>query len=431
MTGLVFLTAALQPASAPIDSLDSLVWLTRYYTPGSFSAKLPASKYINIKNAVYVYNPDNGGCAVFDRKVLTITGDTAEIGGSSLEALLNMRTVLTETKLAGNIETVCRALVTTNALTGARVIPNLALGTAAGHTETVDTVVEAGVRLSDALYAVLRPFGMSYTITLDYTAGTFNFEIVKGLDRTQSQSVNSWAIFSTDFENIKNASYEKIEADYANYAYVTAEDATHGIVVIGVNESTGPDRREIYISSNATSVKADESVMTLNEYKNLLASVGYEALAKNAVTENANGDIDTAGSLEYGVNYSLGDWCDIIVAEHGLSWEAQITALDEVYEKGSKRIIPAFGEELISNLKDFIKKEIKNEPYVSSATSLQYEDLEVLSEYIKLRDANNKVVYDSAGNRVCVENSILGAGVYKSAYKAVQMDNFITTVTGA
>lgn len=430
MTGIVFLDGDFKPVSAPVDNFTSLIWSSRYYQHGSASAVLPIGKYSAIKGAAYIYNPDNSGCAVVDKVHLSVSDDAAALSGKTLESWFDRRTVRVETKMTGSLETAVRTLVTVNAITPPRAVPHLVLGDIAGYTETIDTSIEAGTKLSDALYTALKPFGMSYSIMLDYEAGEIIFTVVKGLNRRQSQNVNPWAIFSTGFENLRNAEYERLSDDYANYAYVAADDSEYGTVVIAVNESTGADRREIYVPVHATSKREDGTTMSLDEYKNLLASIGVEALAENAIIENANGDIDVTGSLKYGTHYGLGDWCDIIVAEHGLSWDAQITTVDEVYEGGSKRVIPSFGEEAIS-LKKYISKAAKSSANVTGATSVQYENLDALSTYVKLRDKSGAWIRDSGGNRLFTANEIIGAGVYRSAYSAAEIDRFVEKVLGA
>lgn len=356
MTGIVFLDGDFKPMSAPVDNFTSLIWTSRYYQHGSASAVLPISKYNAIKTASYIYNPDNKKCCLFSRLNLTSAGGTVTVGGFMLEALFDRRIITAETKLTGNVETAVRSLVA-SALAGDRAIDGLVLADAAGYTETTESSIEAGTKLSDALYTTLKPFGLSYSITLDYEAGTIKFSVIKGLDRTQRQSANSWATFSTDFENLQSIEYTHNEDDAANFAYVSANDATHGAVTVEVDLSDSAERREIFVSTGASSKKADDSDMTLEEYQDLLVSVGKGALYANKAVDDVSGGVDTQGSLKYRVNYNLGDWCDVIAPEQSLSWAAQITAVDEVYEGDSKIIKPSFGESA-DNLRGLIKKEM-------------------------------------------------------------------------
>lgn len=358
MTGVIFLDANFAPVSAPVDNFTSLVWSSRYYQHGSFSLTLPASKYAAVKSAVYVYNPDNGGCAILSRIKLLSQNGTVTLGGYLLEALFDKRRVTADTKLNGTLETVIRALVTANAITSPRTVDSLTLGTAIGYTDTTDSAIEAGTKLSDALYTTLKPFGMSYSITLDYAAGTLVFNLVKGLDRTQAQTVNPWATFSTSFENLQNYEYTHNDDDYANFAYVIANDAVLGAVTVEVDQSGTEERRETTVQTSVTSKKSDDTDMTLAEYQAVLASIGAEALYDSKAIDDVTGNIDTAGSLVYHINYNLGDWCDVSAVDAGLSWVTQVTAVDEVYEGGSVRIVPSFGES-IENLRGIIRKEIK------------------------------------------------------------------------
>ncbi len=369
MTGVVFLTEDFEPASAPVDDFTSLIWANKYYQNGSFKLTLPIARYKYIKGASYVYNPDNGGCAIFSRLNLMSENGTVTPGGFLLEALLDRRTITVETKLTGDLETEIRALVTATAITSPRTIAHLALATAIGYTDTVDTSIEVGTRLSDALYAILKPYGMSYRITLDYATGTLLFSVVKGLNRTQSQSINSRAVFSTDFENLQGIEYLHNDDDYSNFAYVTGSNSILGDVTIEVDQSDGSERRETFINANVSSKKADNTDMSLAEYQALLATIGAEALADNKAIDNVSGDIDTAGSLKYHTNYNLGDLCDVVATEQNLAWTAQITGVDEVYEKGGKRIVPIFGD-AATDIVGLIKREAKKNGAFGSSVAV-------------------------------------------------------------
>ncbi|MHB1153569.1 MAG: siphovirus ReqiPepy6 Gp37-like family protein [Eubacteriales bacterium] len=356
---LIFLDENFNKVSSPIEKFKSLIWSRRYYKHGSFSLILPVSLFRTVKNASYLYNVENGGCAEITGISLSKKLKTVTLTGNLLEALFDRRYALVDTKLVGTnvLETLLRSFITTNAITGARAIPYLSLGTAAGYTISANTAVKQGTKVSDALYDVLKPLYMSYSINLNYSTGLLSANIIRGKDRRQSQSVNSWATFSSSFENLLNYSYERSYIGYANYAYVLANDATHGRVLREVDQTSGAVRREMFIISNVSSLVGGTQ-LSLDAYQSLLSTIGTEALAESRMTETVSGDIDTQGNLKYREHYDLGDWCDIAVPELGLSWEAQITTVDEVYEKDAKRVIPGFGDESL-NMKQYIKKEIK------------------------------------------------------------------------
>lgn len=355
---LIFLDASFNPISAPADDYTSCVWTPAYYQHGTFSAELPVSRWGTARIAAYLYNAETGDCGIINSRQVSTPAGYVTIGGYTLEALLDRRVLFANTKLSGNVETAVREFVTSNALSAPRTVQGLNMGDLRGFSEILDTEAQAGERLSDALYAALKPFGMSYAITLDYLNGIAYFTLRKGLDRTQGQTTNTWATFSRSFENLQGCDYSYDDAEYTNFAIVTAEDDTYGVVTVEVDQTGSGERREIFISSSASSKRDDDTTMTKAQFQAMLASIGAEALAENAPAERVAGTVGE-GRLVYGTHYNVGDLCDVMADDIGLSWEARITSADIVYEGGAKRIVPYFGEDEVLNIKKIIAREVK------------------------------------------------------------------------
>jgi len=348
---LIFLDADFNIIAAPADDYTSFTWGEKWYTTGSFTLYLPSYRFNLLRYAKYIYNQDKDECA----KITSITyteSDKSElvVGGVMLESILHKRVIDTEITLNSTVENAAYSLVTQFALTGDRIIPLLELAPLSGFTEPYDGTVTAGTFLDTCLYDLLKPHGMTYRIKYDFYNNKLIFSVVKGLDRSQDQEDNNRAIFSTDFENLGNISYSNSDEDFKNFAYVTG--TINGVEVTEtVDQTDGGDRFEIYLKPSFSS---DENVT-----RAVLKQRGAEMLAEYPFIENVSGDVDVHGSLVYGIDYNIGDMCDVVVAKLGMTWSAQITEVDHVYESSGYRIIPRFGEDKL-NIRRFIEREMKN-----------------------------------------------------------------------
>lgn len=354
---LIFLDIDFTVISPPIDDYRSCVFTPCYYTAGKFSAVLGCDKYKYIKNAAYIYNDETGETGIIE--IIEYT-DSLTVSGRFLEALFDNRVINNILNLSGNIEDVVYTLVTRYVLTEPRIISGLLLGDTVGFSEIIDVQPKAGETLSGAIRSILTPAGISYVCKYDYINNNIKFQLYKGLDRTQAQIDNAWAVFSTDYENLISSAYRKSSTDFKNYAYVVADDEAYGKVVVEINNiKDGDIRREIYIDASSIKSKDEnESIMSLEAYKAALTVYGKAILSEHALVETVEGEVDDNGNLKYRRNYSIGDLCDIVLTDLNLVWTARITELDEVYERGSVKYIPRFGDGSLT-LREFIRREMK------------------------------------------------------------------------
>ena len=177
----------------------------------------------------------------------------------------------TET-LRGNLETKIRALVKKYAIDDStQKVPKLQLGELQGYTESIDTQI-TGEELSVALYSLLNPYGMSWELKYDFENDVIYFNILKGKDRTQDQTENTWATFSTSRENIRSTEYLYDDSDYKNYAYVAGEGEGNNRTVVEVDESHGEKIRALYVDARDLQKAEDDTtkdcfIITANDGK--------------------------------------------------------------------------------------------------------------------------------------------------------------------
>lgn len=258
-------------------------------------------------------------------------------------------------------------------------------------------------RLGDLVYAELESDDASCRIVYNFEQDSYLFEIWKGVDRTQSQSLNPWAVFSDewgtlwdysaslDTSNYRNTCYvlydfeepvdvvsvyeksvlnarSKIENDYTSpidpgalKGYAVRYKHSRGYVIArladGLNDS------EVYLDIRNEKPDFDgewprgvvDEMPSISDVKAKYASYiatfedrGIDHLRANygAVV---NFDTGTLSPEDYMERWDLGDRVDMAVNALGLSSEAVIVGIDETYDADKAEIRPIIGDELLTH----------------------------------------------------------------------------------
>lgn len=215
--------------------------------------------------------------------------------------------------------------------------------------------------LGDAITSIAKMYGVTTTAPLgwniyiksDYTA--YIMDVWHGTHKHINQTENNPVIFSEEFGNISNASYDYSIKEWRNAAYISWNDEgnTERVDWIG-NSSNGItrsfNRKEILLSSS----------------KKILKEVEAEArseLNKRPHIQNFTAEIiDNPNTMTtYKIDWDL---CDIVTVQSKsilkdqiISIDAMITEIEEIYDSGEYSINATFGEGRLS-LMQLIKNQI-------------------------------------------------------------------------
>lgn len=348
-----------------IPLFKTLLWARRYEKLGCFELYASKDYFPLLNQGRYLYRNDADELGVIEE--VNYSQDDrgsreAYAKGNFAESLLCKRVIQPTITLTGNVETCMRTLVNTYAINpsvSARKIDHLALGSTCGITSTMDVQI-TGANLSDKLYDIGNAFGCSHRVRYDYLTNDLIFEVWEGKDRRDSQTVNSWAIFSNSFYNIRNAIYNRNSVNYKNFAYVAGAGEGAARTIVEVNQvQSGEDRREIYVDARDLQ-PTDENGNTIPvaTYKAQLVQRGKEKLAEYRKIESVNSGVDSMANLVYKQDYDLGDYCTYINTEIGVETEKRITEVMEVYEGGSMELTVTFGTDDIISVQQLIKREV-------------------------------------------------------------------------
>ena len=330
-----------------IDDFSSLVWNRKYYECGSFTLQTKLDKYNDIKMAKYIYCKDFIETGVIEAIEIQDSNNIVETSGRFLESILAKR-VIDATKYFKNeiTEDIVRGLITDLAINKeTRKIDKLKLGTRQGLGIN-RTMQMTGDNLLTKIYELCKEDELSIRVRYDFDNDEIIAEVWQGLNRLDTQDVNTWAIFSKNFENVTDSTYNTDKTKYCNFAYVEGEvqdenGEKHRVSTTVDRIKEGEERIELYV--DARDLQKDEDT-TDAEYLEMLKERGIEKLNENTKVEEASFSIDPYSNLIYKTDFDLGDKVVYKNAELGFNIENRIVGVSEAYENGDRTIDITFGD---------------------------------------------------------------------------------------
>lgn len=303
-----------------VDSFASLIWTDRYNVCGDFEIYGPASKELMalLQPDYYLYNRDSEHLMIIDTQDLTSDtekGTNLKITGRSLESILDRRIIWNQTILTGNLQNGIETLLNENAINPIitdRKINRLVFLPSTDPVITSLTVEgqNTGGYLYDVITSLCIANDIGFKITLS-DSGDFVFQLYTGVDRSYSQELNPYVVFSPNFENIIKSNYFESRANLKTVVLVAGEgdgaDRKTKVASITSGAGTDLDRREMFADARDISTTIDGGTLTDEEYQAQLEERGIERLAENTVIKSFDGQVDTSSVFVYGVDFSMGD----------------------------------------------------------------------------------------------------------------------------
>lgn len=348
-----------------IPLFRTLLWIRRYEKPGCFELYTSQSYFDLLNSGRYLYRNEAEELGVIDE--VNYSQDEngnreAYAKGNFAEILLYDRVIESTVTLTGNIEASMRELVTKTAISPVdsnRKIMHLRLGKVNGISGELNTQT-TGDNLSEKLYDIGNTQEISHRVRYDYVTNDLAFEVWQGKDRRDSQEVNSWAIFSDSFCNIRNVVYNRNSSSYKNFAYVAGAGEGENRVIVTVDlRLPGEKRKELYVDARDLQQEdGNGNKIPLEKYKSLLAQRGREKLAEFRKVEIISSEVDANANLVYKEDFDLGDYCTYINTEINISTDKRITEAMETYEGGAMKLSITFGTDEVLSVKQLIKREV-------------------------------------------------------------------------
>lgn len=211
--------------------------------------------------------------------------------------------------------------------------------------------------LAEELAEISMIGGLGWNIDIDTVNEEFVFKVLEGRDLTVNQSILPPAIFSPEFNTLGQLSYSESELNYKNYAIVAGqgEGAERRIVTVGT--ATGFDRHTLFVDARDVAELTDDETPVPRleaDIVNDLINRGRQKLTEYEQEIYFEGQVLQTKNLSYERDYDLGDIVMLQNREWGITRDARITEVKEIYEPTGKRIELVFDNSrptLISKIK--------------------------------------------------------------------------------
>lgn len=325
--------------TSSIDNYETLSYNQSFFNVGSFSfsmlADSPQAKYVNVDSFV-VISDNFGGATPLVGVIQTVDraideGSKKILRADGLEAtcILSYRMVDPGTSAArytstGTFEAAIKALV--NSQCGATVtdanrqFPGFTVAASSGRGPTY-TFNERWSNLSEAVQKGCIAAGVGYRVS--WSGSGLVFDTIHGLDRTLGNGVNNPAVFSTDFDTVRESHFTLSRSNYKNYAYSGGMGVGTGRVIQPVYSTdstpTGYKRREIFVDARDLSETAD------------LTTRGAQALDEYRYESFVEATINPFATFAQSSGATLGDL--VTVQSFGMEAECRITGISEQWSE--------------------------------------------------------------------------------------------------
>jgi Siphovirus ReqiPepy6 Gp37-like protein len=219
--------------------------------------------------------------------------------------------------------------------------------------ETIDFTVDWKTGyMGDAIVSIAKMYGVTTTaplgwniyITDDFSA--FEMNVWYGRHKHVNQTALPPVVFSEEFGNIKNASYEYSIKDWRNVAYMIWQDIND----VMKETPVGNLEHGATVSFNRKEIIIDSSKEVTGEVEN----EGRSELNKRPHVQSFTAEIinNESTMTTYEKDWQLGDIVTIqsknVIMDKLISIDAQITETEEIYADGEYSINATFGEGRLS-----------------------------------------------------------------------------------
>lgn len=324
---------------------DNLQWNRRYYEAGDFQMQMPLSQFD--PSWAYIGTSGRPELGMVQKRQYSGEGNTqALITGFFCEKMPDDKVCYP--RYIGDVshtETAARNIFE-------QYKKDLPITLAAANSPLLGNRTQSDFsddQLGRKIYSILESRECTYSILYDYVANKLMFKVWQGKDRTQSQSVNGWQTFSTEFGNIADKDVDFDESGYKNYAVipVNADENGKEQQTYYLDWSNGGYRREIVFDMRSSKPEEGQSMADFE------ASVLQEAAEKlMAYSKIEDVNITQADNSGYMVNYDIGDKCDVLLTDIGVSMEARIVEVYEVFKaNGGHSVTVGLGNKRITNVR--------------------------------------------------------------------------------
>jgi hypothetical protein len=229
--------------------------------------------------------------------------------------------------------------------------------------ETIDFTVDWDTgHMGDAITTIAKIYGITTTVPLGWNISitenydAFEMDVFYGTHKHIHQTTVPPVVFSEEFGNMKNATYQYSIKEWRNVAYMTWNDGN-----ADQNSPVGNTNKGETISFNRKEIILNSSKKTSNE----VISEGRSELNKRPHVDSFTAEIvNNENTMStYKEDWNLGDIVTVqsneVLKGSLITIDVQITEIEETYDAGEYTINATFGEGKLSFIQ-LIKNSIEH-----------------------------------------------------------------------
>lgn len=322
-----------------VENYNSLLWKRCYYDVGSFTISCPITQdnveALQLGRIVWVRGKKEGGVIESRTMQQSAAQNTMTVSGRFLESYMDRRVIKPTVNFSGRVEDAMRQLLSS--------LPMITLGEIHDWDEQV-SFQATYKNLLDHEKKLAKYAAYGFRFVPDFSDKTITFEVYRGENHSIGQSDLPIVIFSEEYANMLSSDYTENDQLYKTVVYVGGEGDWRDkeIVVVGDDTATGLGRREVFCdASDLTS-----NGLTMEQYRDTLRQRGIDTLNKSMLSKSFTCQTNPNANFVYGKDYDVGDIVTIQKSSWGLAENKRITEVTEIYEHGTPRIEPVFGDPL-------------------------------------------------------------------------------------
>jgi hypothetical protein len=345
---------------AEIDNYESLLFTRRWHEVGEFELRINRHKrhteLLQRGNLILLGASRNKVGIIKHREIaLDENGKKTEnwlVKGIALKGVVAQRITVppvgdSHDRASGAVETVMKHYVDSHVVNPIDVKRKIDMVAIASDQQRGSSISwESRFKnLADELIEISKTSGLGWDVFLDFQQKKWIFDVFEGRNLTVNQTENPPVIFSPQFESLKQLSFVESDYNYKNFGYIAGQGEGTDRRVVEVGEAEGLSRIETFIDSRDIS-EQDESGQVLPEEQVIakLRERGQQKLSEFSEEFFLEGQILTNSPFKYEIDYDLGDIVTIQNREWGVTRDARITEIKEIYEPGGFQIEATFGE---------------------------------------------------------------------------------------
>ena len=335
-----------------VDDYQSMIWTERYSEAGDFELYGATNSTIAsyCKMGYFVTIPESNRAMIIESIEVSEETDKSNkilVKGRSLESILMRRIVWDQTILTGSVQNAIYKLIYDSILSPTdsnRVIPNFYF-LQSTDTDITSLSFESAQFTGDTVYDAIKQFADAFEIgfKIELIDGKMIFSLFAGKDRSYSQNVNPYVVFSDDYDNIVSSDFKNNMSNYQNVALVAGEgEGSERRKIEYYTSNTAPsgiNRYETFV--DARDISSNNGEITDEEYMAELQNRGDAKLAEIEEDWSFDCQIDTQHSYQYGKDYFIGDILQLI-GILGIQAQARITEFIRCTDTNGYSAYPQF-----------------------------------------------------------------------------------------